>query len=92
MKFLISPVAPELFSELEFKSRFMSPKGTHYSYEVDFQEDEMITITDRVGRSVPLDITEVEDLAEVLTRIVKYQQLKQKTDKILLNYIASGSE
>jgi hypothetical protein len=90
MKFLICPIPSD---EVEFVDlRFTSPKGTHYSYEVAYEENEMITITDTVGRSVPMDISEVPALLKILTKIVTYQEEKNNVDALLMRFLASGSE
>jgi len=90
MKFLICPIPSD---EVEFVDlRFTSPKGTHYSYEVSYEENEMITITDTLGRSVPMDISEVPALLKILTKIVTYQHEKQNVDRVLLSFLARGSE
>jgi hypothetical protein len=90
MKFLICPIPAD---EVEFVDlRFTSPKGTHYSYEVDYEENEMITITDKLGRSVPMDISEVPALIKILTKIVTYQHEKENVEAILMSYLARGSE
>jgi hypothetical protein len=90
MKFLICPIPS---AEVEFVDlRFTSPKGTHYSYEVAYEENEMITITDTVGRSVPMDISEVPALLKILTKIVTYQEEKNNVDALLMRFLASGSE
>lgn len=90
MKFLICPIPSD---EVEFVDlRFTSPKGTHYSYEVDYEENEMITITDTLGRSVPMDISEVPALLKILTKIVTYQHEKENVDRVLMSFLARGSE
>jgi len=90
MKFLICPIPSD---EVEFVDlRFTSPKGTHYSYEVAYEENEMITITDTLGRSVPMDISEVPALLKILTKIVTYQHKKENVDRVLLSFLARGSE
>jgi hypothetical protein len=90
MKFLICPIPSD---EVEFVDlRFTSPKGTHYSYEVAYEENEMITITDTLGRSVPMDISEVPALLKILTKIVTYQHEKENVDRVLLSFLARGSE
>lgn len=90
MKFLICPIPTD---EVEFVDlRFTSPKGTHYSYEVDYKENEMITITDTLGRSVPMDISEVPALIKILTKIATYQHEKENVETILMSYLTRGSE
>jgi len=90
MKFLICPIPSD---EVEFVDlRFTSPKGTHYSYEVDYEENEMITITDTLGRSVPMDISEVPALIKILAKIVTYQHEKENIDRVLMSFLARGSE
>jgi hypothetical protein len=90
MKFLICPIRSD---EVEFVDlRFTSPKGTHYSYEVDYEENEMITITDTLGRTIPMDISEVPALIKILTKIVTYQEEKNRHDDLLMRFLARGSE
>ena len=52
----------------------------------------MITITDTLGRSVPMDISEVPALLKILTKIVTYQHEKENVDRVLLSFLARGSE
>jgi hypothetical protein len=91
MKFLICPSCPEQIENGETEGLFQDGYGTFYNYSVKFDEDEMITITDSVGRYVPLDIVEVAGLANILNRIVRYQRGKALAEQYLVDELVDGA-
>lgn len=91
MKFLICPSCPEQLENGETEGLFEDSYGTFYNYTVEFLEDEMITITDSVGRYVPLDIEEVTGLANILNRIVRYQRGKAVAEQFLIGELVDGA-
>lgn len=90
MKFLIAPATPSFIDTCGSEGLFTDVKGRKFLYEIDYEENEMIRISDSVGRMVPLDIDEVTALAEVLCRIVRYQDTKEAMQLILLNELVGG--
>lgn len=91
MKFLICPSCPAQLENGETEGLFKDGYGNFYNYTVEFLEDEMITITDSVGRYVPLDIEEVRGLANILNRIVRYQEGKVIADNFLIGELIEGA-
>ena len=91
MKFLICPSCPEQLENGETDGLFEDRHGNFFNYTVDLDEDEMITITDSVGRYVPLDIDEVRGLANVLNRIVRYQEGKVTANNFLIGELIEGA-
>ena len=91
MKFLICPSCPEQLENGETEGLFEDRYGNFFNYTVDLDEDEMITITDSVGRYVPLDIDEVRGLANVLNRIVRYQEGKVTANNFLVGELIEGA-
>ena len=91
MKFLICPSCPEQLENGETEGLFEGRHGNFFNYTVDLDEDEMITITDSVGRYVPLDIDEVRGLANVLNRIVRYQEGKVTANNFLVGELIEGA-
>ena len=93
MKFLICPASQDMLDYGDVEDLFRNPAtGTYFNYSVEFLEDEMVTITDSVGRYVPLDIEEVRDLAKMLTRIANYQEDKAHMAAMLLDNLTYGAE
>ena len=91
MKFLICPSCPEQLENGETEGLFEDRQGNFFNYTVDLDEDEMITITDSVGRYVPLDIDEVRGLANILNRIVRYQEGKAIAENFLIGELIEGA-
>lgn len=92
MKFLICPASQDMLDYGDIDDLFQSKAGTLFNYTVEFLEDEMITITDSVGRYVPLDIEEVRSMANMLTRIADYQEDKAHMAAMLLDNLTYGAE
>ena len=92
MKFLVCPTGASQLKYQDTDGCFQSASGTFYDYQVEFIEDEMITITDNIGRSVPVDIYDVAGLARMLTRIAAYTDNKATCQEILLTQLCSGAE
>lgn len=89
MKFLICPV-PEQF--LNFDSGYFCHPvtGDEFYYEVEFNEDEDVIISDTMGRSIPIGLGELESLIDTLTRIKDFTEGKAEAQHRLtnsLNYI-----
>ena len=92
MKFLICPATPDFLEYGETDGFFVSASGNLFNYCVELIEDEMITITDSVGRYVPLDIEEVKGLAFILNRIVNFQEGKAMAEKFLVDELIYGAD
>lgn len=92
MKFLICPASQDMLDYGDIGDLFQSKSGTLFNYTVEFLEDEMVTITDSVGRYVPLDIEEVSDLAKMLTRIANFQEDKAHMANLLMSQLTHGAE
>jgi hypothetical protein len=93
MKFLICPASQDMLDYGDVEDLFRNPAtGTYFNYSVEFLEDEMVTITDSVGRYVPLDIEEVRDLAKMLTRIANFQEDKAYMENLLMSQLTHGAE
>ena len=92
MKFLICPASQDMLDYGDIGDLFQSKSGTLFNYTVEFLEDEMITITDSVGRYVPLDIEEVRGLADMLERIASYQEDKAHMSRLLVSQLTHGAE
>lgn len=92
MKFLICPATPDLIEAAGIDTFFQSPSGIAFNYSVDYTEDDMILISDVLGRAVPLDISEIGGLISVLMRIDNFQKDKDYCYEFLANQLVSGSE
>ena len=92
MKFLVCPSNTYQLDYQDTEGCFQSASGTFFDYQVEFIEDEMITITDNVGRSVPVDINDVAGLAKMLTRIAEYTRDKGRYQEFLMNELCYGAE
>ena len=92
MKFLVCPTGPSQLKYQDTDGCFQSNSGTFFDYQVEFIEDEMITITDNIGRSVPIDIFDVAGMARMLTRIAQYTEDKAACQEDLMAELCYGAE
>lgn len=92
MKFLVCPTNASQVKHQDTEGCFRSATGVFYDYQVDFIEDEMITITDNIGRSVPVDIYDVAGLAKMLIRIAVYTDNKAACQEVLMDQLCDGAE
>lgn len=93
MKFLICPASQDMLDYGDTDGLFLNKAtGSLFNYTVEFLEDEMVTITDSVGRYVPLDIEEVRGMANMLARIATYQEDKACMAAMLLDNLTYGAE
>lgn len=91
MIFYIAPVSKDILEYSNAEDYFTGPDGVAYGYTVEYMEDEMISITDSVGRYVPLDIDEVAHLYAMLGRIVRHHNGKQEAEHYLMSKLLNGS-
>lgn len=47
--------------------------GNNYSYKVEYIPHEILSIYDNCNRMVPFDMSEVEELADTLNKIIQYE-------------------
>lgn len=92
MKFLLAPATQTVLQFSDPADFFESADGSLFNYQVTFLEDEMVTIEDTLGRYLPLDIEEVDDLIEVLLRISKFQKWKAVMQAALFEELTSGAD
>ena len=90
MKFLIGAASPEQISFGGTEGLFEATNGKFYNFEIKYTEDEGITITDSVGRYVPLDLEDIKPLAEVTSRISRFQDTSTAVRALLINELAYG--
>lgn len=74
MKFLVCPTGPAQLKYQDTDGCFQNEAGTYFDFMVDFTENEMVTITDNCGRSVPIDIEDIGAIGAILTRISEYTE------------------
>jgi hypothetical protein len=91
MKFLICPAAQDLIDFCDPEDFFYSPSGVACNFEVEFFEDDMIRISDTVGRSMPIDINDLPSFIQILTRIDNFTQDKKDMKAILLSQLMYGA-
>lgn len=84
MEILVCKASEEIINECP-DGLFKSPDGNHFMYKINYTENDYLTITDSVGRSMPMDYTEIEDIAEMLARIVRYQLAKACVEEALMD-------
>jgi len=90
MKFLICPAADYQLNDTE--GLFKSPRGTYFNFCVELIEDEMIRIHDTCGRYVPIDISDVAAMGDILCRIAEYTESKKGLEQDLFDDIFHGAE
>lgn len=91
MKFLIAQASQEQLDFGDTEDMFESTDGDLFNYQVEFFEDEMVRITDSIGRIMPLDINEVGDLIDVLLRIKQYQETKTIISGLMYAELTNGT-
>ena len=90
MKFLICPATQDQIEDGDY-DLFKGQDDATYNYEVEFFEDDMVKITDSVGRYVPLEVGEIPALINMLIRIDNFQTGKQAAQEFLTNELLSGA-
>ena len=91
MKFLICPIKEEQSLEpLEDNYFKACSSDSYYQYEIELDED-TVRISDSIGRSVPVDISEIGAMAAMLNRIDNYVKNKEKVNEYLLQTLLSGA-
>ena len=91
MKFLICPASQDLIDFCDESDFFYSPAKVAYNFEVEFYEDDMIRINDTVGRSMPIDVNDLTNFIQVLTRIRNYTEDKKDMQDILMSQLCHGA-
>lgn len=77
MNFLICPIDPKQLDLFNSNKYMTSDTGEAYSYKVEYEPEGIVRITDNCDRIMPFDITEIDELIEVLERISAYEQCSQ---------------
>lgn len=90
MKFLICPATPDQIQDGDY-DLFKGQDGATYNYSIEFYEDDMVTIRDSVGRYVPLEISELKPLINILVRIDNFQTNKVRVQEALMNELIRGA-
>ena len=90
MKFLICPATTDQITDGDY-DLFKGQDGATYNYQVEYFEDDMVTIRDSVGRYVPLDIAELKALINMLARIDNYQTNKLRAQEVLVEELLRGA-
>ncbi len=90
MKFLICPATTDQLIDGDY-DLFKGHDGATYNYQVEYFEDDMVTIRDSVGRYVPLDVAELKALINMLTRIDNYQTNKLRAQEALVEELLRGA-
>ena len=90
MKFLICPVSQEQLHNTSMDGYFVDAEGNLYNYRVTFNESDMVRIEDSVGRYVPIDITELRELTEVLIRICNFEHTKEVVQTLMFESLTNG--
>lgn len=84
MKILVSPT-PKHITDESIEGLFQSESGRYFSYELTYFEPDFVQIKDSIGRTLPVDITEMVDLGEMLLRIARFQETSDDVRGYLLN-------
>lgn len=92
MNFLFSPASQDELVAFGADDYFESTEGSLFNYRVSFEEDDMVTLEDTIGRFVPLDISEIDDLISVLTRISNFQKWKGIFQLAINKDIVAGAD
>jgi len=74
MKFLVCPTGPAQLKYQDTDGCFQNESGSFFDFRVEFTENEMLTITDNCGRSIPIDIEDIGAIGAILTRISEYTE------------------
>lgn len=90
MNFLICPAAEYQLDDTE--GLFKSSCGNFYNFRIELIEDEMIRIHDTCGRYMPIDISDVASVGEMLLRIAEYTEAKVALNEDLIDTIFNGAE
>ena len=94
MKFLVCPTgpAPAQLKYQDTEGCFQSNSGRFFDFMVEFTENEMVTIRDNCGRSVPIDIEDIGKIGEILTRIAEYTAGMEQAREELMEDLCYGAE
>lgn len=90
LKFLICPATTDQITDGGY-DLFKGQDGATYNYQVEYFEDDMVTIRDSVGRYVPLDVAELKALINMLARIDTYQKNKLRAQEALVEELLRGA-
>jgi len=87
MKFLVCPTGPAQLKYQDTDGCFQNEAGIYFDFMVDFTENEMVTITDNCGRSVPIDIEDIGAIGAILSRIADYTaDIKQLREELVEDF------
>lgn len=91
MNFLIGKVSQDQLETMDTDDLFQMGEE-YFFYTLEFQEDEMVRITDSVGRTMPIDIGEVAEFAEIFRRITQFQEGKEMYQQKLFMELTEGEQ
>lgn len=88
MKILAGLASEEQIEMGGTEGLFESPEGIFYNYQFEVVDEGngngYVRISDSVGRMVPMDFDEIEDLAEMFARITRFAVAKRHVEDNLL--------
>ena len=84
MQFLINPATTEQLNDCGTEGLFEGADGYFYNYSIGFDED-TVSIEDSIGRMVPFDVTELDTLIKILSRINTYVKNSESVQKYLFS-------
>ena len=90
MKFLICPASRDMIDATEQGDLFEDNKGKEYMYSLDF-DGEMVTITDTVGRYVPIDVDDIDSFIFILSKINSYVKNTRSVSDFLYEKLIQGA-
>jgi hypothetical protein len=90
MKFYIARASEDQLESGDL-DLFESSEGSLYNYEVEF-DGETVRLTDTIGRMVPFDVTELDTLIQMLSRINSFYKNTESANAFLYNRLIEGSE
>lgn len=90
MKFLICPASDELINATNDGELFEGTDGNEYCYAVEFKGD-MILISDTINRSIPLDVSDLPSLINILNKINSYVKNTESLNKFLYERLIEGA-
>lgn len=89
MKFLICDAA-DLIDTCGEDSFFKGQDGRFYNYQVEFGED-IVRISDSIGRMVPVGVEELDSLIQMLTRISSFVKNTESLNEYLFQKLIEGA-
>lgn len=89
MKYYLSKVTADEIESMGMDGMCIAPDGTAFWYEVNF-DGETISITDGIGRFVPIDYTAAGEFAKAFLAFQNYAEVKADQELELMEILTNG--